>query len=561
MSTSPRYCRRLSASVFLLSAMLLPSSFAQTWTPTATQAINLTNATSLGSVAPSTVLHIYVGLQLNNRQSLVNLVQRMNAPGDSLFGSSLTESQFVSTYAPTPSQVQAVVTYLQAQNFQNIQIESNNLMIQADATAGQISSAFNTQLGLFLQNGKTVFANTVPAMVPSSLSGIVAAVLGLNNAAVMHTPIAPAASVPTYPFMAYYPKDIQLAYDVASTPTGSKTAVAVISEGDVSIVPQDLATARKAEGLPAVPVSIVNAGLASTDTSGVDEWDLDTQASTGMAGTVSHLYMYVATSLTDADTALAFNRFAAQNVARIANASFGICEVFPYVDGSMLIDDNIFLEAAAQGQTVFASTGDTGSFCGAVVGTNGVPGGAPFVEYPAASPYVVGVGGTTLLTNSDGTYDNETAWNAGGGGISQFEYSPYWQAPAVPSNANSSKGLPDVAMDADPNSGFEVYLTCTVSSVPDQGCGAPGFEVIGGTSLASPLAMGVYARLQSSHKNKLGFAAPNLYNGSALATSTAPLGFHDIIVGNNGLYFATPGWDFTTGLGSFDVNAINAVIK
>ena len=392
MPISPRNNRLWFPSLLVLSLLLIPLSYAQTWVPTATQAINLTNAVSLGTLADSTPLHIYVGLQLNNRQNLEDLVQRMNSEGDPLYETNLTESQFVSTYAPTPTQVEAVVNYLQSQNLGNIQIEPNNLMVGADGTAAQISAAFNTSLGLFQQNGKTVYANTAPTQVPSSLSGIVVAVLGLNNAAEMQTPIRPAASVPTYPFMAYYPKDIQLAYDAGLTPTGSKTAVAVIAEGDVSVVPQDLATARKAEGLPAVPVTIVNAGLQSVDTAGVDEWDLDTQASTGMAGTVSHLYLYVATSLTDADIALAFNRFAAQNVARIANASFGICEVFPYVDGSMLVDDNIFLEAAAQGQTVFASTGDTGSFCGAVVGTNGVPAGAPFVEYPAASPYVVGVG-------------------------------------------------------------------------------------------------------------------------------------------------------------------------
>ncbi len=550
----------LLAIASLVLAALVPAGVAQTWSLTATQAISLTNAISLGSLNAAQPLHITVALQINNRASLVNLVKRMNTVGDPLYGAELEPSQFVSTYAPTSSQVNAVVTYLNAQGLNNIQVESNNLLIQADGTAAQVAAAFNTQFGLFQQQGRTVFANIAPAQVPSSLAGIVVSVLGLNNAAVMQTPIHPAAGVPTYPFAAYYPKDIQLAYDAGNTATGSKTAVAVIAEGDVSVVPKDLATARKTEGLPAVPVTIINAGLPSTDTAGVDEWDLDTQASTGMAGTVSRLYLYVATSMTDADTTLAFNRFAAQKLARIANASFGICEVFPYIDGSMIAEDNIFLEAAAQGQTVFASTGDTGSFCGAVVGTNGVPAGAPFVEYPAASPYVVGVGGTTLLTNSDGTYNNEIAWNAGGGGISQFEYSPYWQAAAVPSNAAGSKGVPDISMDADPNSGFEVYLTCTVSSVPGQGCGAPGFEVIGGTSLSSPLAMGVYARLQSAHKNKLGFASPKFYHGSALAMPS-PLGFHDIIVGNNGLYFATPGWDYTTGLGSFDISLINGLIQ
>ena len=80
----------------------------------------------------------------------------------------------------------------------------------------------------------------------------------------------------------------------------------------------------------------------------------------------------------------------------------------------MLVHDNTFLEAAAQGQTVFASTGDNGSSCGVAVGANGVPGlGVPMVEYPASSPDVIGVGGTTLITNADGSYNSEIAWNAG----------------------------------------------------------------------------------------------------------------------------------------------------
>ena len=83
----------------------------------------------------------------------------------------------------------------------------------------------------------------------------------------------------------------------------------------------------------------------------------------------------------------------------------------------------------------------------------------------------------------------------------------------------------------------------------------------GGTSLSSPLALGVWARLQSAHGNALGFAGPALY---ALAHSGAGVssvsGFHDIIVGNNGAYSATPGWDYTTGLGTFDISAVNALI-
>jgi pseudomonalisin len=246
--------------------------------------------------------------------------------------------------------------------------------------------------------------------------------------------------------------------------------------------------------------------------------------------------------------ALMFNHFAAQKLARAGSASFGLCEAFAYLDGSMLVDDEAFLEAAAQGQTVFASTGDNGSFCGVAVGANGVPAGVPMVEYPAASPYVVGAGGTTLLTNSDGTWNNEITWYSGGGGISQFELSPYWQAP-VDAASTAGKGLPDIAMDADPNSGVYIWLDGT-----EQCC-------YGGTSLSSPLALGVWARLQSGHLNSLGNAGPVFYNGATpLPNAASPAGFHDIILGTNGLYTALPGYDLTTGVGSFDISAFNKAL-
>ena len=340
---------------------------------------------------------------------------------------------------------------------------------------------------------------------------------------------------------------MQTAYDVGSTPTGSKTPIAIFAEGDVTGVISDLRLAETANALPQVPVKVETVGLASPDTSGADEFDMDTQYSSGMASTVSTLYIYAATSMSDSDLALSFNRFAAQKLARAGSASFGECEIFAYLDGSMVADDNSFLEAAAQGQTVFASSGDTGSACIVGTGENGVPGeGLPMVEYPASSPYVLGAGGTTLLTNSNGTWNDEITRCAGGGGLSQFEASPYWQS-TVNTLSTLGKGVPDISMDADPERGVSIWLDGT-----EQCC-------YGGTSLFSPLSLGVWARLQSAHKNKLGFAGPVLYIGAvALPSVASPVGFHDIIVGANGLYTALPGYDLTTGLGSFDVSKAKA---
>jgi len=536
---------------------------AATWTSTATAAIPLVKAVDLGPLATNAPLRIAVALKLPDASALRRLVEEQNTPGSAQYGKLLTPAQFNAQYAPTNASVATVSQYLRNHGFTNIAVEPNHLFITAHGTTAQVQSAFNTKLERFSQRGRTVFVNTQPAQVPAALSGVVLSVLGLNNvAAEVHPKKVTACdiSTPTCLRFSYDPATYWKTYDVGPVPPASRTSIAIMAEGDVSGVITDLRKFESVNGLPQVPVTIVQVGLPSPDTAGVDEWDLDTQYTTGMAGNAKRLYIYTTTSLTDQDTALEFNKWVTQNVAEVANASFGICEFFPFLDGTMVASDQVFLEGAAQGQTMFSSSGDTGSFCS--VGTpNGVPAGAPFVAYPATSPYVVAVGGTTLLSNEDGSYKGEIAWNAGGGGISQFEYSPYWQQNVVPTSVSGApvtvRAMPDVAMDADPNTGAIVYVD-----------GAP--LVIGGTSLSSPLAVGVWARLQSNHLNRLGFALPKLYasypaftgtpSGAPKGTTNPVDGFHDVLTGANGLYTALPKYDYTTGLGSFDVRQKNFVI-
>jgi pseudomonalisin len=243
---------------------------------------------------------------------------------------------------PHPPKSPAVTSYLQSKGLSNIQVENNNLIVQADGTAALVNAAFNTQLQGFLQNGKTVFANTKAAQVPSSLSGIAVAVLGLTNAGRMQTPVRAINGVPTYPTASYDPAGLWQAYDVGATPTGSATPIAIFAEGDVTKVVNDFKASRQLLGLPVPPITVVNAGIPSPDTSGVEEWNLDTQASVGMAGNVSRLYLYVASSMTDTDLTYTFNKFVSQKLAKAGNGSVGLCEVFPFLDGNMLADDNIF---------------------------------------------------------------------------------------------------------------------------------------------------------------------------------------------------------------------------
>lgn len=515
------------------------------WAATATKAFGgnykLADATKLGAAPAGTPLRLTVGLTPRDRAGLDTLIRQQATPGSASYQKYLTPTQFTSRFAATSATADAVGSYLSKQGMSNVKVASNRLQVTADATAAEAENAFNTNIARFSQRGKTVLANTAAAYVPTSLKGMVSGVLGLSSLGAAPTP---QVSLPKT--TGYYPKEFNTVYDSSGTTAGNGGTLAIIAEGDLTSTVKDLRTAETKQNLPKVPVSLRYAGPKSPDTAGADEWDLDTQTSTGAAPNVKALDIYIATSLTDSDLARALNKFASENVAQSGSASLGECDVLPFLDGAMTIDDMIFAEAASQGQTFFASSGDTGSAC-AVLPTNGVPGaGVPDTEYPASSPYVVGVGGTTLLTDSADKYQSEISWNAGGGGISPVETAPFWQSGVVPTAAAGLRGVPDVAFDADPTTGANIYVD-----------GAP--ETIGGTSLASPLALGMWTRIQSSHGNKLGFAAPKLYamytkaqHGSPLPPTAVP-GFHDITLGANGLYTALPGYDYTTGLGSWDV--------
>lgn len=522
------------------------------WATTSTQALTLANASDLGALDASKVLTIRVGLTMRNASQLDQAIAGHQT---------LSPAGFVAQYAPTSDQVASVESYLQSHGFKNISAEPNNLLISADGTVAQIQQAFNTKLESFSVGGVSTFANVSGAFVPQSLGNIVLGVLGLNNLKLTSKPIVHAAcSTPC--INGFTPRDFWHAYDVGPTPLATNSTMAVMAEGNVTQVVSDLRSFESAFGLPQVPVTVQQVGLPSPDTAGATEWDLDTQSSTGIAGNVKMLYIYDTTSMTDSDIVNEYSHWATDDLAQAGNSSFGECEYSPNLDGAMAIGDEILKEAAAQGQTMFASAGDTGSSCG-VAPTNGVPGsGPPMVSWPASSSWVVAVGGTTLAVNADGSYAGELAWNAGGGGLSQFESMPAWQAGVMPNatvaTTANDRGVPDIAMDADATTGAQVYNGGSLSA-------------IGGTSLSSPLAMGSYTRLQSAHNNALGYAPPRLYaiyaqNPTAGAAQTGPPptemrgGFHDILTGANGTYTALPGYDFTTGLGTFDIAVTNGLI-
>jgi len=201
--------------------------------------------------------------------------------------------------------------------------------------------------------------------------------------------------------------------------------------------------------------------------------------------------------------------------------------------------DNHFV---SNGVTYFAASGDNGT--GAV--------------YPAASPFVIGVGGTSLSLDSHGNYASESAWNGSGGGLSVYEHEPLFQEELpIPNDSSGRRGAPDVAYNANPATGYAVYDSYGIN-------GAAGWFQVGGTSAAAPQWAALVAIANSmrvaARKTSLVTAQSLLYT----LDKSSPSDFHAVTQGTNGscgtLCSALPGYDYVTGLGTPQASVLVAAL-
>ena len=514
-----------------------------------TTAWHISGARDLGPMAarPMTVTLV---LAPRNGARLRTLISSRHA--------ALTPAQFRSRFAPSAQTVKSIRTRAKANRLRVLSVSSNRLVVRLSGESTGIARALDTRFDSFSSSASgNFFQITRTARLPKSLRSKVSAVLGLSSLA--RVSLAPpvrrtaaglnklqgitstllpklgaSATSLSYPSQ-HGPKDFWSMYNAPSTQTGSGQQLAIITEGDLSQPRKDLATFETQFGLPAVTWNQINAEAPGTDTSGDDEWDLDSQYSTGFAPGVTQLDVYVGASLSDQDIVTTINRWVTDDISKQGSFSAGECELLAYAAGFTSSLDTVLAQADAQGQTMFFSSGDTGSQCPAVEAVNGVPAGAPGVNYPASSPNGIGVGGTSVLSPSGPT---EIAWYAGGGGSSFVEPTPAFQSSTDVGGAAPlvRRGVPDVSLDADPESGYEVIVGGTE-------------EVIGGTSASAPSWQGIWARAQGAHSGALGFAGQVIYNTEPASA------FHDITLGSNGLFTALPGWDYTSGRGTPDITA------
>jgi subtilase family serine protease len=371
----------------------------------------------------------------------------------------------------------------------------------------------------------------------------------------------------------YSPQEIRKAYGMTevihSGFTGAGQTIIIIDSFGSPTIAHDLHVFDKGFGLPDPPSLRILAPLgtvpfnpnSSDQTGWAGEVTLDVEWAHAMAPEANIVLMTSPVSETQGVQGmpqfLRLEEYAVNHhLGNIISQSWGTTEntLFTPAGRDVLNDFNAFYQRAANdGVTVFASSGDSGSANPDVKG-NIYP--FPTVGFPASSPWVTAVGGTSLFASTSGSYQSETVWNDGptagatGGGISQYFKEPDYQRDTLPGSDKAllkgMRGLPDISYDADPNTGVLIYL-----SFP--GGGTPGYYIIGGTSAGSPQWSGIIADANQWAGRPLGFLNPALYKMGTSGDTNDD--FHDITVGNNSQngipgYSATSGWDASTGWGT-----------
>ena len=366
----------------------------------------------------------------------------------------------------------------------------------------------------------------------------------------------------------YSPQEIQNAYGLApilnAGYTGvGETIIIIVSFGSPTIA-QDLQTFDADYGLPDPPSFTVLAPLGTVpfDPTNSDqvgwafETTLDVEWAHAMAPGANIVLLTSPVSETEGVQGMPEFLFLEQyaldhHLGKIISQSWGATENTLFTPaGRQVFEDfeRFYQDAAQQSVTVLASAGDGGSANGEINGTT-YP--FPTVIFPASSPLVTAVGGTSLYADTSGKYQSETVWNssgAGGGGVSQHFSEPLYQKlllNSVQKTLRNHRGIPDVAYNADPNTAILVYA----GFVP----GAVGYYLIGGTSEGSPQWAGIIADANQLAGYPLGFLNLKLYLLAALVGQSQF--FHDITIGNNSFngvpgYGATIGWDLASGWGT-----------
>ncbi|MDT4946500.1 MAG: kumamolisin [Pseudonocardiales bacterium] len=498
----------------------------------------LAAAQVLGPVAASTPIEVTLVLR-----------RRVELPAEPAPGG-IDSADLATRFGADPADVDLVTRTVTEAGARVIQSDPASRRVRISGTAGTLQALFGTTLQrarVTDPDGRSVDVRhrTGELSVPAALAGVVTAVLGLDDRPQARAllRVAPAAGAGT----SYTPPGLAKIYRMPADTDGTGQMLAIIELGG-GFGQSDLDTYFSGLGIATPTVTAVGVdgavNTAGQDPQGADgEVLLDIEVA-GAIAPKAGIVVYFAPN-TDAGFLDAVSTAAhATPTPSAMSISWGQSED-AWTAQARTAMDQAFADATAMGVSVTAAAGDSGS------SDTPTGGAAVHVDFPASSPHVLACGGTSLVADpATGSVTSESVWNNGpgngatGGGVSDTFGQPSWQATAgVPNMAG--RGVPDVAADADPRTGYQVFVDGKAM-------------VFGGTSAVAPLWAALVCRLCQSLGHRLGLLQPVLY--AAAQPGVSPAGFRDITSGNNGHYQAAAGWDPCTGLGVPDGTALLAVL-
>jgi subtilase family serine protease len=551
-------------------------------------------STQKGAASAADPVDFRVYLPWRDADTATALARAVSDPGSASYGKYLTPAQFRQRFAPSAGDVNAVKSWLGDQGFHVVHTPANGHYVAAEGAVARVESAFAVELGEYAVAGKTLRAPASELSVPSSLP--ISAVVGIDQSSqLVHTDrvgpdASPSAGFRNAPPCSSYwaekiasdlpdyqgakqpyapcgatPAQLRGAYGIdGSGYDGSGQTVAVIDAYASPTIAEDVNEYSRRHGLPTLKPGQFSQVVApgtykrpenpSQDPQGwYGEETLDVEAVHTMAPGANIVYVGAPNNYQDLDAAL--NHVVDRRLAQIVTNSYGFTTEF-LPTGYIKPYNDTFIQAAIEGIGLYFSSGDGGDEL--------VNNGYATVDWPASSPWVTAVGGTSLGVSSSNGYVGETGWGTyraqlsnrawttptflygGGGGTSRLLAEPSYQQGVVGSDLATRWGppgrvVPDVAMVGDPNTGMLVGQTQTFSD----GVSYDEYR-IGGTSLSSPLFAGVMALADQAAGTAHGFANPALYGASASA-------FHDIA--GNPLSAAVARVDYVNGENAADGTA------
>ncbi len=542
-------------------------------------------------------MSIFFGRSAAQQADLEGLLADQQNPNSPLFHQWLTPDQFAARFGMASSDLAKVENWLEQQGFSVESVSRSRNMIRFSGSAGQVEQAFQTQMHYYNVEGTRHFAPSTALSIPSAIAPTVLNVGNLSNfrPKPMHIRSPKPAFTSSQSGSVFFaPGDIKVAYDMnpllSAATDGAGQSIVVVGQSSIDVA--DIESFQTAASLTVKDPTLVlvpDTGNPQTYAGDEGESDLDLQWSGAMAPGAEIIFVYVGDG-TKADGS-PFSVFDSiqyavdQKIGDIISASYGSCEtVIPTSFASAY--EAIMSQGAAQGQTIVAASGDSGS---TACWTGQTGAGNPTqaqqvalaVSYPASSQYATAVGGTEIsqannnayLTQGQGywaaqtstdvitsalQYLPEVVWNdsagslqnggglsATGGGPSALFPKPSWQTGVTGIPSDSHRDVPDVALYSSPN--YVGYLFCT-SDQSDWQTGQTGscvngfrdnstqglLTVAGGTSFATPIFAGMVAILnqQKAYVGGAGLINPTLYSLASNSTTYASA-FHDITSGNN----------------------------